>query len=51
MIIIKVLDAWKASGREIFELVEPVDSLHPTQVTSGSRMNTRGIGYTSGTSG
>ena len=27
----EVLDAWVASGHEIYELIEPVDSLHPTQ--------------------
>jgi hypothetical protein len=27
-----VIDKWLAEGREVFELVEPVDSLHPTQV-------------------
>ena len=28
-----VLDQWVKNGGEIFELIEPVDSLHPTQVT------------------
>jgi hypothetical protein len=27
-----VIDKWLAAGREVHELVEPVDSLHPTQV-------------------
>ena len=27
-----VLDQWVKNGGEIFELIEPVDSLHPTQV-------------------
>jgi acyloxyacyl hydrolase len=26
-----VIDEWKAQGREVWELIEPVDSLHPTQ--------------------
>ena len=28
-----VINEWVASGREIWQLIEPVDSLHPTQVT------------------
>ena len=27
-----VIDKWVAAGGEVHELVEPVDSLHPTQV-------------------
>jgi hypothetical protein len=27
-----VIDKWVAAGGSVYELVEPVDSLHPTQV-------------------
>ncbi len=28
----QVMDEWVAEGNELFELIEPVDSLHPTQL-------------------
>lgn len=28
-----MIDAWVKKGGQIWELIEPVDSLHPTQVT------------------
>ena len=29
----KVINEWVAKGGEVWQLIEPVDSLHPTQVT------------------
>ena len=29
----EVIDDWVSGGGEVWELIEPVDSLHPTQVT------------------
>ena len=31
----KVIDDWLDDGGELWELIEPVDSLHPTQKAQG----------------
>jgi hypothetical protein len=41
----KVLDDWLDGGGEIWELIEPVDSLHPTQKAQGTVNNNSSIFY------